>query len=62
MFVRRIRGGLGMATVISSTLFGGVSGSANADTAAIGSITIPGMINTGYSRGLPLLSRRVPEQ
>lgn len=51
MFVRRIRGGLGMATVISSTLFGGVSGSANADTAAIGSITIPGMINTGYSRG-----------
>lgn len=51
MFVHRIRGGLGMATVISSTLFGGVSGSANADTAAIGSITIPGMMNTGYSRG-----------
>ena len=51
MFVRRIRGGLGMATVLSSTLFGGVSGSANADTAAIGAITIPGMIITGYSRG-----------
>lgn len=51
MFVHRVRGGLGMATVISSTLFGGVSGSANADTAAIGSITIPGMMNTGYSRG-----------
>lgn len=51
MIVRRISGGFGMATVISSTLFGGVSGSANADTAAIGAITVPGLINSGYSRG-----------
>jgi C4-dicarboxylate transporter, DctM subunit len=44
-------GGLGVATVISCTLFGGVSGSAIADTAAIGSLVIPSMIGRGYSRG-----------
>lgn len=47
----RIRGGFGMATVVASTLFGGVSGSATADTAAVGAITIPGMMKSGYSRG-----------
>ncbi len=44
-------GGLGVATVVSCTLFGGVSGSAIADTAAIGSLVIPAMIARGYSRG-----------
>ncbi|AOW14190.1 hypothetical protein LPB72_06285 [Hydrogenophaga crassostreae] len=44
-------GGLGVVTVISCTMFGGVSGSAIADTAAIGSLVIPSMIARGYSRG-----------
>jgi C4-dicarboxylate transporter DctM subunit len=44
-------GGLGVATVVSCTLFGGVSGSAIADTAAIGSLVIPAMVARGYSRG-----------
>jgi C4-dicarboxylate transporter, DctM subunit len=44
-------GGLGVVTVISCTLFGGVSGSAIADTAAIGSLVIPSMVARGYSRG-----------
>ncbi len=44
-------GGLGVVTVVSCTLFGGVSGSAIADTAAIGSLVIPAMIARGYSRG-----------
>ena len=44
-------GGLGVVTVISCTLFGGVSGSAIADTAAIGSLVIPAMVARGYSRG-----------
>jgi C4-dicarboxylate transporter, DctM subunit len=44
-------GGLGIVTVISCLLFGGVSGSAIADTAAIGSLVIPSMIQRGYSRG-----------
>jgi C4-dicarboxylate transporter, DctM subunit len=44
-------GGLGVVTVVSCMLFGGVSGSAIADTAAIGSLIIPAMIERGYSRG-----------
>ena len=44
-------GGLGVVTVVSCLLFGGVSGSAIADTAAIGSLVIPSMIQRGYSRG-----------
>jgi len=44
-------GGLGVVTVASCLMFGGVSGSAIADTAAIGSLVIPAMINRGYSRG-----------
>jgi C4-dicarboxylate transporter, DctM subunit len=44
-------GGLGIVTVISCLLFGGVSGSAIADTAAIGSLVIPAMLARGYSRG-----------
>lgn len=44
-------GGLGVVTVISCLLFGGVSGSAIADTAAIGSLVIPAMLARGYTRG-----------
>ncbi|MEO7336402.1 MAG: TRAP transporter large permease [Caldimonas sp.] len=42
-------GGLGISTVTSSLIFGGVSGSAIADTAAIGSVMTPAMIRKGYS-------------
>lgn len=44
-------GGLGVVTVMSCLLFGGVSGSAIADTAAIGSLVIPAMLAKGYTRG-----------
>lgn len=44
-------GGLGVVTVVSCLLFGGISGSAIADTAAIGSLVIPSMLKRGYSRG-----------
>lgn len=44
-------GGLGVVTVVSCLLFGGVSGSAIADTAAIGSLVIPAMLARGYTRG-----------
>lgn len=44
-------GGLGVVTVASCLMFGGVSGSAIADTAAIGSMVIPAMVKQGYSRG-----------
>ncbi|MEO5881220.1 MAG: TRAP transporter large permease subunit, partial [Caldimonas sp.] len=42
-------GGLGISTVASCLVFGGVSGSAIADTAAIGSVMTPAMIRKGYS-------------
>ena len=43
-----MRGGLGMANVVDSYFFGGISGSAAADTASLGSILIPIMIEQGY--------------
>jgi len=48
--VRRIRGGLGMVAVISATMFGAMSGSGPATTAAIGRIMIPEMVLRGYPR------------
>ena len=42
-------GGLGISAVTSSLIFGGVSGSAIADTAAIGSVMTPAMVKKGYS-------------
>jgi tripartite ATP-independent transporter DctM subunit len=42
------RGGLGIVNVFSSMLFGGISGSAVADTSALGSILIPVMKREGY--------------
>lgn len=46
--VGSIRGGLGVVNVFSSMLFGGISGSAVADTSALGSILIPVMKDKGY--------------
>ncbi len=48
--VGHISGGLGHVNVLSSMFFGGISGSAVADTAAIGSLMIPSMEKQGYSR------------
>jgi C4-dicarboxylate transporter DctM subunit len=44
-------GGLGIVTVASCLLFGGVSGSAIAGAAAIGSVMIPAMVRQGYTPG-----------
>ena len=43
-----MRGGLGVVNVASSMLFGGISGSAVADTSALGSILMPVMKEKGY--------------
>ncbi len=50
MLLGFLPGGLGVVTVGSSTLFGAISGSAVADSAAIGSVMIPGMTQKGYPR------------
>jgi TRAP-type transport system large permease protein len=49
--VGHIRGGLGFVAIIASILFAGLSGSAVADTAALGAILIPMMIARGYDVG-----------
>jgi len=46
--VGRVQGGLGMVVILSTMFFSGVCGSASADTAAIGSITMPEMRKKGY--------------
>lgn len=46
--VGKVRGGLGVVNVLSSMLFGGISGSAVADISALGSILIPVMKEKGY--------------
>lgn len=51
-FVGHITGGIGMVDIGTSVLFAGVSGSAAADTAAVGSMLIPSMLKNGYPRGL----------
>lgn len=43
-----MRGGLAMVNVLDSYFFGGISGSAAADTASTGGIIIPLMVKNGY--------------
>ena len=46
--VGHIRGGLGLANIGASMIFAGISGTAVADSASIGSVMIPAMKNEGY--------------
>jgi tripartite ATP-independent transporter DctM subunit len=50
VFVGFIRGGMALVNIVASTLFGCLSGSSVADTAAVGSVMIPQMIKNGYPR------------
>ncbi len=45
-----LRGGLAQVNILSSILFAGLSGSAVADTSALGSMLIPAMEKEGYTR------------
>ncbi|WP_412552384.1 TRAP transporter large permease [Shimia sp. MIT1388] len=45
-----LRGGLAQVNILSSILFAGLSGSAVADTSALGSMLIPAMEREGYTR------------
>ncbi|MBX3583447.1 MAG: TRAP transporter large permease [Rhizobiaceae bacterium] len=46
--VGHVRGGLGQVNIAASTLFGGISGSAVAEAAAVGGLMIPQMKARGY--------------
>ena len=48
----RLKGGAGKVSVISSALFGSISGSASANVASTGAITLPTMTRLGYPRAL----------
>lgn len=50
VFVGRIKGGLAHVNVLTSMMFGGVSGSAQADVASEGPVIIPTMVKAGYDR------------
>lgn len=49
--VGSVYGGLAIVTVVASTFFGAISGSAPATVAAIGAIMIPYMVKEGYGAG-----------
>lgn len=46
--IGHVRGGLGQVNIAASTLFGGISGSAVAEAAAVGGLMIPQMKARGY--------------
>ncbi len=48
----RLKGGAAKVSVISSALFGSISGSASANVASTGAITLPAMTRLGYPRKL----------
>lgn len=48
----RLKGGAAKVSVISSALFGSISGSASANVASTGAITLPAMTRLGYPRSL----------
>ncbi|QNB46028.1 TRAP transporter large permease subunit [Thermanaerosceptrum fracticalcis] len=48
VLVGKIRGGLANANIVGSMFFAGISGSAVAETAAIGGALIPAMVKNGY--------------
>jgi len=50
LLVGRFRGGLIYVNVLASIIFAGISGSAVADTAGLGILEIPLMIEDGYTR------------
>ena len=51
VLVGRIPGGLAHTNIVASMFFGGISGSAVADAAAMGTILVPGMVRKGYPPG-----------
>ncbi|MEL6424233.1 MAG: TRAP transporter large permease subunit, partial [Pseudomonadota bacterium] len=48
--IGHLKGGLAQVNIFSSMLFAGLSGSAVADTSALGSMLIPAMEKQGYTR------------
>lgn len=50
VMVGHLKGGLAQVNIVASIIFAGISGSATADTAALGSVLIPAMEKEGYDK------------
>ena len=48
--LRRLRGGLGMATVFANAIFASIVGSSVASAAVFSRIAVPAMVNNGYTK------------
>jgi tripartite ATP-independent transporter DctM subunit len=51
VLVGHVRGGLGNVVLVAMLFFSGISGSTNADAAAVGSVMLPAMKREGYNAG-----------
>lgn len=51
VMIGHVRGGLAQVNILSSVMFAGISGSGQADIAAMGSTVMPAMVKDGYPRG-----------
>lgn len=51
VLVGRVPGGLAHTNILASMFFGGISGSAVADAAAMGTVLVPGMTRKGFPAG-----------
>ena len=49
-FTGRVRGGLGIATILACMFFSAISGSGPGTVAAVGSVMIPAMLRAGHGR------------
>lgn len=50
-FAGSMTGGMPIATILACVLFGSISGSGPATTAAVGMLMIPAMVKSGYAKG-----------
>lgn len=55
----RLRGGAAKISVLSSALFGSISGSASANVASTGAVTLPAMTRLGYPKALAAATEAV---
>jgi len=51
LLIGPVPGGLGLVAISGCVLFGAISGTGPADTAAIGAVMIPAMVRKGYDKG-----------
>lgn len=58
LLVGHIAGGLGHVTVLANVIVSGISGSALAEAAGVGSVMIEAMKNRGFTPHLPVRSTR----